>query len=190
MSLPDIKIYDGKRWKKFFYHDTRKGEKFLNYNEAINSSTNTKYSILYQLGENYRNTKTGYFEFLLEYPGFEGSNEWKQVVNPLNSTNKMRSDSLSYVKTKLSWEENYFGGIKKSKLSDSAFECSDGSDKWWYAIGAYSWHEKTNYIPGFNTQLVQQVVFYVMIPDYNNQMYSCVKKRKILKHLCFILFLC
>lgn len=136
LSISIFTKYDyGVNWLLLFYHNSTGGVYFNSESEVLLTNSNQKYSILNILDEEYRIDY--YFEFLLEYPGIQGYNRWKQGVNPLLATDSSTID-LEYVPVNLSWTTRSFGGIAKSnKVQNTYIEGSIRSDIWFYSIGAY-----------------------------------------------------
>ena len=74
------------KWLRILYHNTANNEYFNDSNDALLSLNNqNKYSILKYLPyvHTYQYRK---FEFLLEYPGLNGFNRWKQTSNPTKNS--------------------------------------------------------------------------------------------------------
>ena len=89
-SYIDIKEDDKGIWLKVHFHNSSKSVFFNNEKEAQFSISSQKYSILLYLDKINRYHSYEY-EFLLEYPGYEGYNWWIQTKNPTQSNIKMKT---------------------------------------------------------------------------------------------------
>ena len=181
MEKEKYEIINDKKWLKIFYHDMSKGETFSDYDDVINSSTERKYSILYKIGDTYRNKSNGYFEFLLRYPGKEGFNNWKQIINPLDSNENFSSETLVFLPINLTWPES-FGGIQKSRDSRTVFDCCNRSQLWWYAIGITNYSRTT--FPAYPSIELSKVELFIRVQDP----IKCISSCNIGNQLIFVRF--
>ena len=143
LSLIDLEFKTdlGKRWLKIFYHDVTEGTKyyFQSDDEVLLSNTPQKFSILglitpeFKIGE--------YYEFLLEYPGIDGYNNWKQKLFPRDVEESLNTDSGYTCAVSegcsCSWTGTYWKGLARSSFTSNTFlDGSFNTGHWWFAIGA------------------------------------------------------
>ena len=137
---------EGASWLLVFYHNSASGEYFTSIEEALDSHTPRKFSIIGSI-----NTKfliRGKYEFLLDVPGFAGFNRWRQKLHPKDTTNATNSETNEYEPVKLSWTTYFKGGLAKSSAPTfTFFDCSADLGNWWYPIGARRYHTVSNTMP-------------------------------------------
>ena len=146
-----IKNEFNKRWLKVFYHNCAGGVWFNTEEEIKYIDEPQRYSILGLV--NNKLNFGGYYEFLLQYPEFEGYNNWKQSIFPTKANETITTD-LGYTcetsdDCSCSWTQNYWKGLILSSLYDLTF--IDGSvDQccWRFAIGAKKGYEQNVGFPG------------------------------------------
>ena len=139
-------IKDNILWLKVFYHNTTFGDYFSSLDEALDSHTAQKFSILGTIDDSFR--VNGKFEFLLEIPGKHGYNRWRQIINPKDTTSATDGEANEYEEIKISWREKFYGGLAKNNADSTYFDCSAGDDLyWWYPIGATRYYTIINTIP-------------------------------------------
>lgn len=84
-----LKLERGSLWKLLFYHDLNKATYFEKKEDAMKCNEEGRYSSLHTINSAYKIQNK--YEFLLEYPELNKSNQWKQSLNPfrqyLNSEN-------------------------------------------------------------------------------------------------------
>ena len=145
-SLSDSKIAHGCRWLKVFYHDSSTSSFFSSYSEALSSKTQYKYSIIGEIDSKYQ--FNGKYEFLLEYPGIDGYNRWRQTYNPKDNPETSGQAAIGYEGVNISFPGRFWGGLVRSTNSNTAFEGSAGHANWWFAIGCYNPEVSPNLFPG------------------------------------------
>jgi len=127
----------GADWMMIFYHDSVSGGFFSSLEEAMFSENPNKYSIFSKIGDEYK--IDGYYEFLLEYPTFDGYNRWKQSDLPWKNEEISGKSANGYTPINISWNSYNWGGLVKSRNSNhpgiTLLDGSAGSDYWFYAIG-------------------------------------------------------
>ena len=130
------------KWLKVFHHESAGGLYFDNFSESSFSTNPKKYSILKLLPKvnTYERRK---YEFLLEYPQCSSFfNRWKQASSVFSSTIR------EYEPIHVSFS-NGFAGISKYPLSMlTAFYGMNNSEKWHFAIGAYTYYAQAATFPG------------------------------------------
>ena len=136
-------------WLKVFYHNSTFGDYFSvgNEEEALNSHTKSKFSILGTVDKSFLiNNK---YEFLYEVPGVKGYNRWRQSMLPKDTNLSITNEQIGYKPVKISWSYN-FGGLRKCKHSCSIYCCTIIIDHWWYPIGNNIHNGKQNTIPAID----------------------------------------
>lgn len=144
MPIEHYKEVSNRRWLLVFYHNFNKTEDlFKNKSEAILTNQENKYSILGKIKPSFR--IKGRYEFLLEYPKFEGYfNHWSQTKNPVLA--KPNEDN-GYKPINISWTDNGWHGLAVSSSSCTFIDGSPLRDDWFYSIGLMcNWN---NAIPSY-----------------------------------------
>jgi len=139
-------------WDLVFEHISSNGNFFNGANYAYNCDTPYLYSSLIYMDNKY--IINGSYEFLLEYPELSGYNRWSQSNNPMYET-ESNKQATGYKAISIKWSGRYWGGLCKSKSSETYIDGSTlHSDVWWYSIGSKAQFQKvTNGIPGPCTRL-------------------------------------
>ena len=176
--------FNGSQWIKIFYHNYKNREDFENEADALNSNTETKYSII---GEATRFKRyNGKYEFILYYPYKPNDyNQWKQTLFPLYDLDSYsKSTALGFSPVHLSFT-NSFGGLVKNNeetavngIVSNLFDGTVGSEIWHYCIAKYkendSW--KNLNIPG-PVEAVTELYLFMKAFDYNNMLlHTCFQK--------------
>jgi hypothetical protein len=100
------KVFQSRLWLRIFYHNVTFRDEFSSESEALSSNTATKFSILSEIDGNFK--FEGKFEFLLEYPGHEGHQRWKQTNFPLSELESAdKANASGYEEVSISWRTNY-----------------------------------------------------------------------------------
>ena len=138
---------DGSAWALIFEHNCKGGEVlFSSYAEVTNTQTEDKYSRLYLLSTGlFKSASEGKHEFMLCYPDNTTQyNRWKQTNSPLSEYKGISDDTLTadgYEAVSIAWNGHHWGGLtlqsNTKALTSTCISGSVGSDKWFYAIGAY-----------------------------------------------------
>ena len=114
-----------------------KYEPWSSFDEANLSFKPYRYSILGLLSDKHKINSE--YEFLLEYPEHNGYNRWYQELNPLydieTAPGTASQTAKGYRKHTLSWEDNYFSGLKRSCYSTPFLDGTRNSDYNFYSIG-------------------------------------------------------
>ena len=121
-------------WLLLFHHDVTIGDFFYSHEEGKRclNYTGGKYSILYTLNKEYR--INGKFEFLLEYPEINKSNQWRQSNNPLHQPLIYNKNVTGYTPIDIQMTDNAWCGLYYHASSALLAGSYDG--RWHYAIGA------------------------------------------------------
>jgi hypothetical protein len=156
-------------WLKIFDHKFGSGVLFSSEAEALSCNTESKYSILGNITSEFKMKDK--YEFVLEYPGTEGYNRWRQSSFPSETTETV----TGYEPLKLTWTNLGWGGLARS--SRSAFAFIDGSPNvstWYFTIGAFKDAKSVsplftpNGIPGpINCVGFPEVVLWLRTNDYH-----------------------
>ena len=158
MSNNDIyKVKKRALWKLLFYHDVTRSTFFNNVEEGKNWNDykGGKYSILYQLNDNYK--IRGKYEFLLEYPELSVSNHWRQSVNPLTKECDGVNNATGYEEVDIQVRDNGWGGLYKHRNCATLIGSYDG--RWHYAIGVVN----KQFFPRFPGPYYDQSIVYLWI---------------------------
>ena len=125
------------KWLLVFHHNSKNKEYFANREMVLDCDQTNLYSILGKIDDSYR--INGSFEFLLEYPEFDGYNRWSQINNPVNENETIGKNPVSgYRAINISWNARFWGGLAISTQKDHTFiDGSIGSGNYYYMIGAY-----------------------------------------------------
>ena len=120
-----------------FYHNATGGHLFSNESEAIHTDSFQKYSVLDKINTDF--LINGKYEFLLEYPGINGYNRWRQSLNPLHDIEQNGCQAKGYEPIQVQWTVKSFGGlVRSSQVANNLIDGSAGVlDHWWYSIGNY-----------------------------------------------------
>ena len=178
-------------WLLVFYHNTASGEYFTSIEETLDSHTARKYSILGSINRKY--LIEGKYEFLLDVPGFEGFNRWRQKLNPKDTTIDTNSTTNEYEPKEISWDDKFSGGLAKSSATDYAFfDCSADLGDWWYSIGSKKCYTVANTMPIHMDTGYQgpEIRLWIRIPQKNLiTMGKCNNKDHYLKVIALILLI-
>jgi len=136
----------GSKWLKVFYHDSSTGSYFSSLSEALSTNNQYKYSILGSIDTKYRINEK--FEFLLEYPGFDGYNRWKQSLNPKDDQEITGKKATGYEGVEISFPGRNWGGLVMSSNEATFFDVTAGYSSWWYSIGCKKSNWETLSFPG------------------------------------------
>ena len=168
-GLYEMKEEYESKWLKIFHHNSS-GINFFSPNEAkFNVNDPNKYSIL-KLLPRIRRYNSSQYEFLLEYPGHDGYNRWKQNRNPLEVRSPISNTEIGFTPINLAWKDSFFSGLALSSytyISSTFMDCSaNTSGRWHYAIGSYeSWDEEDKF-PGSAEFNVREALLYIRIKDF------------------------
>ena len=184
-SFYEIKELYNAKWLKIFFHNSSNQTYFHNKQEALNSKSFQKFSILGEINNNFLNNNK--FEFLLEYPEIIGYNRWTQVANPI-----LQNDysELGYEGINISWSGEYWGGLALSSVTDSFLDGSIFHSFWFYSIGCYSGWWSSNKFPGPATSSTRYAVSlcYLWIRiDGTNFQPNTKNKKNLIIYLLFII---
>ena len=132
------KIYKLERnaiWLLVFHHDVTIGEFFVSQEEGKKcfNYTGGKYSILYSLNNEYR--INGKFEFLLEYPEKNKSNQWRQSNNPLRQSMIYNKNVTGYQPIDIQMSQAAWGGLYVKPAGSSTLIAGSINGLWHYSIG-------------------------------------------------------
>ena len=135
------KIYKLERnsiWLLLFHHDVTIGEFFYSRAESKKcfNYTKGKYSILYTLNNEYRINEK--FEFLLEYPEINKSNQWRQSNNPLHQTFVGNENVTGYEPINIQLSESHWHGLHKVNNEQVTLLAGSYNGDWFYSIGTVS----------------------------------------------------
>lgn len=150
--------FDNYTWIRVFYHNI-KGDIFNSMQEGEFYISKYRYSILRLMDDSAKIDNQ--FEFILDYPGHQGYNRWKQDKNPLDdfeADNDNRSTAYGYTPIEISWDKSnqdalHFGGLVRSSTDKTLIDGYVNNDsegtllRWFYAIGSVE--KYYNGIPGY-----------------------------------------
>ena len=147
----EFKTFLNKKWLKIFYHDVTGGVYFDNEEEALFSNTPQKFSILGLITSDFK--INNYYEFVLEYPGIEGYNHWKQSIFPRDVQESLETSSGFTCDVSegcsCSWTGTYWKGLERSTSTSYTFlDGSFNTGHWWFTIGAKTGHGGQIQYPG------------------------------------------
>ena len=161
---PFIKNQYGKTWLKIFYHNSKNGDWFTSFDDLLSINTEMRYSILGLITEQFKSGD--YYEFLLQYPGIPGYNNWKQKIFPLDA-NQSKHDNIHYLLDSTchcSWTTTW-GGLSLSSTTHQTFIDGSQDGNWWYSIGAKEkYYDSPNQFPGPNEE-VNEVYLWIRVPQ-------------------------
>ena len=166
-----LKLERDALWELIFFHDLNNATYFDKKEDAYECNEEGRYSTLKKLNKLYK--IKGKYEFLIEYPELNKSNQWRQALNPLRqSKDQQESNATGYEPIDVQMNEMCWGGLFRS---DSSRSLLDGSrNGWWhYAIGTSS-NEFNPYFPGPDN-LRKIVKLWVRMPTSLNKN-SCIRK--------------
>jgi len=134
-------------WMKIFHHYSGSGQYFANNSHALLSNQDGLFSIMGILDSSYQ--KYNLYEFLLEYPEFDGYNRWKQTLLPYDDIEKTGYKAIGYEPVYISWEGQFWGGlVRSSQSSYTTIDGSCGAANWFYSIGTINGEFWPNQFPG------------------------------------------
>ena len=135
----EFKIQYGASWIKIFYHHFTKIEDgFSTFDEVLSFNSQDKYSII-GAAKFFQKPDPNLYEFLLEYPQYDGFNRWKQEKFPTDETNEEgRAAAYGYENVSISWTRPLWGGLTLCYAPYCA--ALDGSydpknQSWFFVIG-------------------------------------------------------
>ena len=131
---------------KVFQHNSSTHKYFTSL-EQLKNSTNDEYlySILGFIDYRFHFDEYG-FLFMYTIPSLNGNNTFYQYIHPFNSTTTSTASDLGFKQIFSAWTEYYGEGFRKSRVSQSFFDISTGSN-WNYPIGAKTYYLQNNTIP-------------------------------------------
>ena len=168
-----IKNEFNKRWLKVFYHNCAGGVWFNTEEEIKYIDEPQRYSILGLV--NNKLNFGGYYEFLLQYPEFEGYNNWKQKLFPF--TYEFMSQNSGYTCSPqeglhCSWNGFDWRGLYYSTSSSTFIDGSNNTYNYWFAIGSKKGYSNAVRFPGpvggtasNNGSSVTEVYLWIRIPN-------------------------
>ena len=180
------KIYKLERnsiWLLLFHHDLTIGEYFYSQEEGKRclNYTGGKYSILYTLNKEYR--INGKFEFLLEYPEINKSNQWRQSNNPLHQPLIRGQNVTGYTPIDIQMTVNMWCGLYHHP--GYTLLSSSHDNGWFYSIGTISQLFSPCFPgPGTNSKIVS---LWVRVRGEPNK---CTLRRKLSVIPKFSIFAC
>ena len=181
--MDNFKVFRDKKWLLIFRHKyVSDSDLFLNESEALSSKKENKFSLLGSIDRTFR--FHGKYEFLLEYPGNEGFNQWTQTKNPVFA---QKNKENGYQPISISWSEESWHGLSRSSYEKGALiDGSPFNETWFYAIGVYEkWSGK---FPCFKDGYpCSEVLLWIRI-SYGEC--SCSMKQKQSFIFSFCLFIC
>ena len=184
-----LKLERDALWQLIFYHDLNKATFFDNNKDAYECSEEGRYSTLKTLNKQYK--IKGKYEFLIEYPEINKSNQWRQTLNPFHqSKDQQENNATGYEPIDIQMSESCWGGLFRS--SNNKCLLSGSRNEWWnFAIGTSS-HEFIYYFPGPDN-LRKIVKLWVRMPTTLNKN-TCNRKmpnhRFVLMFYVFLLKIC
>lgn len=166
-NLEVITHNDGSKWVPLVLHCVDKGATLYTAAQAKQCATIGKISNLYLLEKTHDIFKNGngQYEFILEYPEWQGWNRWKQTSNPVTSYDSISGYSGVFIK----WSKGFNGMAQSPDTTYCFLDCSSvgsGSGNWWYAICSY--RDYNSGIPGPNNGSTTSYYFtylYVRVPS-------------------------
>ena len=165
-----VKEDHGAKWLRIFYHNSNGGVFFNSNNVQYNPDSENLYSILKLIPKVRRYDEC--YEFLLEYPGHEGFNRWKQIKNPLLVQSPMSNEELGFVPDSLSWTSVHFSGLAKTSNNcqyNSFLAVSvNYSDYWHYSIGSYISFKEPESFPGPVEFNAKEVYLYIRVKEFHH----------------------
>ena len=192
MLIEHYKEVSNRKWMLVFYHKFVKNEDlFKNKTEALFSNTENKYSILSKINPSFR--INGRYEFLLEYPRFQGYfNHWSQRINPINA---QPNEDNGYKPINISWTNQSWHGLALSSTSNTLIDGSPYNETWFYSIGSITnWG---NTIPSYvdlylfpeserSKYITTEVMLWIRV--YSEQS-KCLHQKSYLNMVYFIIYL-
>lgn len=135
----ETKWFNNKLWLKVYYHDISGGYWPNNLYTCLDNQEEKRFSIL-----GYVDKFTycpGIYEYLLEYPGYTGYNQWRQTNLPWTTLNSV----LNYNAISISWSgsaaystDGCFWGITRSAASSSTMFDGMKGGSWFYAYCSFN----------------------------------------------------
>ena len=130
-------------WLKVFFHNFTGVVTFKDEAEAKHCNEAQKYSILDEIGPQYK--YKGHYEFILEYPSLDYYFQWQQSLSPLEDIESIDKDKAEGFNLIHNGTNNYFGGLVKTNLTisknnkiNSLLNGYPGDSMWYFGIGMYS----------------------------------------------------
>ena len=156
--------YD-KRWLKIFYHDSSNKNWFTSDEELLHCNEEDKYSIFEYISPDFK--INDYYEFLLEYPGLSGYNNWKQKILPTQAFESITTD-IGYTcepeeGCSCQWTIKSWKGLKRSSKTSYSFIDGSQSSEYWFTIGAKMAYKSQNKFPGPG-ETVTNVSLWIRVP--------------------------
>ena len=136
-TLVKTQDFIGNKWLLVFYQFVQTGADFITeYDEFLFVNKENKFSIWKFIDDSFK--INGYFEFLIQYPEIVGYNHWRQIKNPIKTSDHedinigFNTDGCNN-----SWPGFYCGGLVNSSNQGFAFlDGSVGIIDYWFTIGA------------------------------------------------------
>ena len=168
-----LKIEREALWKLVFYHDLNKATYFSNKEDAKECNEEGRYSTLKSISSIYK--IKGKYEFLLEYPEINKSNQWRQSLNPFHQSSDGTNNATGYEDINVQMNDKYWGGLFR-KNGDACLLVGSRNGFWHFAIGVHS-EEYKPYFPGPSTNS-KIVKLWIRMPTslYKN---SCKVNRRM-----------
>ena len=131
-----LKLERGALWSLLFYHDLNKATYFSSKSEALECNEEGKFSVLSRLSSKYKiNNK---YEFIIEYPELNETNQWRQSLNPLHQPHNNGDNATGYEEIDVQMSINYFGGLFYFSGNNVCLLKGSTNEWWHYAIGTIS----------------------------------------------------
>ena len=115
--MDNFKVFNNRKWLLIFHHKYEaEKDLFKNEKEVLSSKTENKFSILGSIDKTFRINRK--YEFLLEYPGREGYNQWTQTKNPIFAEHMKEN---GYKPISISWNNLSWHGLSRSSATNQTF---------------------------------------------------------------------
>ena len=133
--MNNMKFFKGRKWLLVFNHKYEtEADLFKSENEVLFCKSKNKFSVLGCVDESF--SRFGKYEFLLEYPGHDGYNQWTQTKNPVQAEFNTEN---GYEPISVSWTSNDWHGLSKSSATTATFiDGSPFNSQSFYSIGMYT----------------------------------------------------
>ena len=146
-SLYFVKEQYGALWLQILYHNSTGFVYFNDSNVEYSIHHPQLYSILKFIPriQKFDDSK---FEFLFEYPEYEGYNRWSQKINPYKIRSVTTQD-IGFEDIDLTWSGYLFSGLALSNSPwATLMDCCVNSSWAHYSIGRLISYEEKDVIPG------------------------------------------
>lgn len=171
-NLDVVTWTDGSKWVPLVLHNATGGTTvYASAAEALQCTNSNKISNLYlfQREHNIFKDKSGFYEFILEYPGLNNYQRWKQRSNPVLTYDAV----ANYIPIHIPWTAQYWGGMARhsasiSSASSTFLSGSINHGNWYYALCSFV-NYSSGGIPGPGDFYSGWVKFYVRVSQLEEE---------------------